>query len=84
LRYPLADETSGQIAAIGVFDHDGLARRDARPGPANAAKLSASLPSPYSFTVIELFKISDGRIAHIDAVLSRIPYGMRSTWTSAP
>lgn len=75
VRYAVVDESRGLVFAFGVFDHDGLARK---AGP--AGRLSASLPSPYSFTVGELFKIRSGKIEHIDAVMSSLPYGSRSAW----
>jgi hypothetical protein len=75
LTYPIIDEENGVVFATAIFDHDGLARRGSASG-----QLSASLPSPYSFLVRELFKIRDGRIVHIDAVLVSIPYGGQSAW----
>lgn len=75
VRYAVVDESRGLVFAIGVFDHNGLARA-AGPG----GKLSASLPSPYSFIVAELFKIRSGRIEHIDAVMSSLPYGSPPAW----
>jgi hypothetical protein len=77
LAYPIIEEEYGLVFATAIFDHDGLAR----PG-SSSGQLSAALPSPYSFLVRELFKIRNGRIVHIDAVLVNVPYGGQSVWKS--
>ncbi len=74
-RYPLVDADRGLVLAWVIFDHDGTAPRSA-DGP----KLSSALPSPYSYTVAELFKIADGRIVQIQALFCLLPYGMESAW----
>lgn len=74
-RYPLVDEEKGLVLAWVLFDHDGAA-----PASRSGTKLSSALPSPYSYTVAELFKIADGRILQIQAVFCLLPYGMRSAW----
>jgi len=75
LSYPLIDEDTGVVFASALFDHNGLARRGSSTG-----QLSARLPSPYTYLVRELFKIRDGRIVHIDAVLVSVPYGAQPAW----
>ena len=35
---------------------------------------------PLSFIVAEIFKIKDGKIRQIEAVLTSVPYGMESGW----
>ncbi|HSW40544.1 MAG TPA: hypothetical protein VLL97_13735 [Acidobacteriota bacterium] len=35
---------------------------------------------PFSFYIAEIFKIVDGRIRQIEAVLTTVPYGMESDW----
>jgi hypothetical protein len=77
LSYPVIDEEHGLVFATAIFDHDGLARAGSASG-----QLSATLPSPYSFLVRELFKIRNGRIVHIDAVLVNVPFGGQSAWKS--
>ena len=34
----------------------------------------------YSFQIFELFKIKDGKIIRVEAILNTVPYGMRSGW----
>jgi hypothetical protein len=33
-----------------------------------------------SFYIAEIFKVKDGRIRQIEAVLTTVPYGMSSGW----
>ena len=35
---------------------------------------------PFSFYIAEIFKIMDGNIRQIEAVLTTVPYGMESGW----
>jgi hypothetical protein len=76
-RYVLADESRGLVLAFATFDHDG-----GLPPAAGSphGTLSAGLPSPYSYLVAELFKVDAGRIRHIQAIITQVPYGMRSPW----
>jgi hypothetical protein len=73
VRYTLVDEEKGLVLASAIFDHDGVPHAAAS---GNAPRLSANLPSPMSFVVDELFKIDDGRIREIEAVISAVPYGI--------
>lgn len=74
-RYVLADESKGLVLAFATFDHDGTL-----PAPGAHGTLSTGLASPYSYLVAELFKIDGGRIRHIQAIITQVPYGMRSPW----
>jgi len=76
-RYVLVDESRGLVLALATFDHDGTAPPLARTPHGS---LSSSLPSPYSYLVAELFKVDGGRIRHIQAIITQVPYGMRSPW----
>jgi len=73
VRYRLVDQEKGLVLASAIFDHDGVPHGTAS---GNVSRLSANLPSPMSFVVAELFKIDDGRIREIEAVISAVPYGM--------
>ncbi len=62
----IADPVTGLAFAMGYFDHDGA--------------VSEGLTQPYSFIIGEIFKIMDGKILQIEAVLMTVPYGMESGW----
>jgi hypothetical protein len=77
-RFPVVDEERGLVFAHVFFDHSGTL--------ATAADADATMRSPfnrpYSFEVFELFKLDNGRIKQIEAVLVPVPYGMPSNWTA--
>jgi hypothetical protein len=75
-RYPLVDVNRGLVLSLSLFDHDGTL--PAAPG--TSVKLSAPLPSPYSYLVAELFKMRAGRIVLVQAFMTLVPYGMASAW----
>ena len=62
----IADPVTGLAFAMGYFDHDGA--------------VNEFLTQPYSFIIGEIFKIVDGKIRQIEAVLMTVPYGMESGW----
>ncbi len=62
----IADPITGLAFAMGYFDHDGA--------------VNESLTQPYSFIIAEIFKVVDGKIRQIEAVLMAVPYGMESGW----
>ena len=74
-RYPLIDVERGVVVATGFFDHanefdtykttDGIDRKTA-------------LKWPNSISLIEAFRIRDGRIQRIETVFSYVPYFMHS------
>ena len=49
-------------------------------GSANAAPAPPDMTVPFSFEITELFKIQDGKIMRVEAVLNTVPYGSKSGW----
>lgn len=60
------------------------ARDFARAQLTDGTMLTAPLPydMPYTSLIGKLFKIRDGKIHRIEAVLLPVPYGMNSGWSS--
>ena len=42
--------------------------------------VSPMFRQPFSFIIAEIFKVKDGKIRQIEAVLTSVPYGMESGW----
>jgi len=76
-RHVVMDVERGVIACCAFLDHAGTIHEarltDGRIVPVNVKQ-------PFSWQVIELFKIRGGRIAQIEAILNMVPYRMRSGW----
>ncbi len=78
-RFPLVDEERGLVLAFLSFDHSGRIKTVQRTD-GTIAKVGPPFDTPYTFLIAELFKIRDGRIAQVEAVLLPTPYAMPSGW----
>ena len=78
-RFPLVDEERGLVLSFLSFDHSGRIKNVQRTD-GTVAKVAPPFDTPYTFLIAELFKIRDGRIAQVEAVLLPTPYAMPSGW----
>jgi hypothetical protein len=78
-RFPLVDQERGLVLAFLTFDHSGRIKTVQRTD-GTIAKVAPPFDTPYTFLIAELFKIRDGRIAQVEAVLLPVPYGMPTGW----
>ena len=76
-RYPLIDEERGVVVATGFFDHantfDSYQTTDGKT-------MKTALKWPNSISLIEAFKIKDGRIYRVEAIFTYVPYFMHNPW----
>lgn len=77
-RYPLIDEKRGVVVGTGFFDH---ANTFDRYTLTDGREMRTVLKWPNSISLIEAFKIRDGRIWRIEAVFTYVPYFMPSPFT---
>lgn len=74
-RYPIIDEERGVVVATGFFDHaNGFDRYRLTDG----REMRTALKWPNSISLVEAFKIVEGRIYRIETVFSYVPYFMPS------
>jgi hypothetical protein len=78
-RFPLVDEERGLVYSIILFDHAGRVR-DVNLADGTTFHVPPPHDTPYTFLIGELFRIRNGRISRIQAVLLNVPYGMPSGW----
>jgi hypothetical protein len=79
-RYVAVDEERGVVASYVFFDHDaGKSRTFTTPG---GRTMTAGPMQPWTWEIMEVFKVEDGLLHEIEAVLERAPYGMTSGWSS--
>ncbi len=76
-RYEIVDEERGLVLAAAFIDHCG---RLGRYRLTDGTEVDSPVRRPHSFYVLELFKISDGAIAQIEANFITVPYAMPSPW----
>lgn len=78
-RFPVVDTERGLVYALAFFDHAGAVPEYGRPD-GSVQPVSGPFSQPFSFMIAEVFKVKDGRIRQIEAVLTTVPYGMKSGW----
>lgn len=74
-RYPLIDVERGVVVATGFFDH---ANEFDRYKLTDGREMRTALKWPNSISLVEAFKVDDGRIHRIEAVFNYVPYFMPS------
>ncbi|MDR2214642.1 MAG: hypothetical protein LBE59_02240 [Nevskiaceae bacterium] len=79
-RYPLIDVERGVVVATGFFDH---ANAFDRYKLVDGREMTTLLKWPNSISLVEAFKIDDGRIHRIEAVFNYVPYFMHSPFYDA-
>ncbi len=76
-RFPVVDRERGVVFSLAFFDHSGTVHavtlNDGRT-------LEAGPREPFTWEVGEAFKIEDGKLRRIEAVMRRCPYGMPPNW----
>ena len=79
-RYVAVDEERGIVYAFGFFDHSGGATRTFQVP--DGRTVTAGPVQPWTWQIAELFKVENGKIRKIEALLHRVPYGMNSGWST--
>lgn len=77
-RFEVVDPLTGLAFGWGYFDHNG-GPGAFTPGPDDNEN-DTSFNQPFSFYIAEIFKVVDGEIRQIEAVLTTVPYQMESGW----
>ena len=79
-RFVAVDPERGLVFSFVFFDHSGGEyRHGATP---DGREVVAGPVQPWTWGIAELFKIENGLIRRIEAILERVPYGMNSGWSS--
>jgi hypothetical protein len=79
-RYVAVDEERGLVFSFVFFDHSaGQTRNFMTP---DGRRVTAGPAQPWTWYIAELFKVENGQMSQIEAVLERVPYGMNSGWSS--
>jgi hypothetical protein len=78
-RYPIMDQEKGLGFAEVFFDHAGVIK-DVKMADGTTLHVPPPFDAPYAFQIMEVFKISEGKIIRVEAILNTVPYGMPSGW----
>lgn len=80
-RFVAVDSDYGLVFSFVFFDHAaGRTRTFQTP---DGGTVTAGPTQPWTWEIAELFKIQDGKIQQIEAILQRVPYGMNSGWSDS-
>ena len=78
-RYLVVDEAKGLVFAIVLMDVPGK-KADFDTFPIPMDKLPVHMYTPHTIFLAELFKIVNGQIREIEALMTNIPLGATSGW----
>ena len=78
-RFPIMDQEKGLGFAQVFFDHAGVIK-DVKMTDGTNLHVPAPFDAPFAFEIFEVFKIQNGKIIRVEAVLNTVPYGMPSGW----
>ncbi|MGH9687661.1 MAG: hypothetical protein ACRD5K_11280 [Candidatus Acidiferrales bacterium] len=81
-RYTVVDRAHGVVMGIFMFNTPGTVEYVNVPGVGKVRESRAAL-RPFSEEVAEIFKIRDGKIQTIIAVMTGLPFGDTSGWTES-
>jgi hypothetical protein len=76
-RFAVIDEERGLVFALGFFDHDAKLRSYQL---ADGRKVKQTRTAPWTWEIAEMFKIQDGKIMRVEALVNPAPYGMKAGW----
>lgn len=79
-RFEVVDPVTGLAFGWGYFDHSGVPAKFSRTLDRQMVDVAQTFRQPSSFYIAEVFKVVDGRIRQIEAVLTTVPYQMSSGW----
>jgi hypothetical protein len=76
-RFLVVDEERGLVFVQGFFDHDAKLRSFTL---ADGRVVQQTRTAPWTWEFAEMFKIKDGKIMRVEAIVNPAPYGMKSGW----
>jgi hypothetical protein len=76
-RFAVIDEERGLVFVLGFFDHDATLRSYTL---ADGRTVKQTRTGPWTWEIAEMFKIQDGKIMRVEAIVNTGIYGMKSGW----
>lgn len=76
-RFAVIDEERGLVFVLGFFDHDATLRSYTL---ADGRTVKQTRTGPWTWEIAEMFKIQNGKIMRVEAIVNTGIYGMKSGW----
>ncbi len=80
-RFLVIDEERQLVFGFFMFNHPGNVLSAESPGH-GIYKMPAAAVRPFSVDVAELFKLQNGKIRKVEALMTSLPYGMKSPYVT--
>ena len=80
-RFLIADSQKGLIYAAAFFDHQGDLRKETLT---DGRVVDPQYDTPWTWQIGELFKVKDGKIHEVEALVMHAPYGLQDVWSDHP
>jgi hypothetical protein len=80
-RFVIADRQKGLVYAAAFFDHTGDMRKVKLT---DGQVVDAQYDTPWTWQIGELFKVKDGKLQQIEALVMKAPYGLQDAWSDHP
>ena len=78
-RFPIVDEDRGLVLSVIRFDHNGR-NKTIKYNDGSVHPVNTPFDEPFSFMIFELFKVQNGKLRQIEALVLNVPYGMPTGW----
>jgi hypothetical protein len=78
-RWTIVDEERGITMGTFMFHHKGTIKSVEVPGVGTVEMIPIAR-RPFTVAVSELFKVKNGKIKDIEAIMTSLPYGAKSGW----
>jgi hypothetical protein len=76
-RFLLVDEERGLVFVSTFFDHDATLRSYKL---SDGRTVNQTRTAPWTWEIAELFKIQNGKIMRVEALVNTVPFGAKSGW----
>ena len=76
-RFAVIDEEHGLVFVLAFFDHDATLRSYTL---ADGRTVKQTRTGPWTWEIAEMFKIQDGKIMRVEAIVNTGIYGMKAGW----
>ena len=76
-RFAVIDEERGLVFVLGFFDHDATLRTYKL---ADGRAVKQTRTAPWTWEIAEMFKIQNGKIMRVEALVNTGIYGMKAGW----
>jgi hypothetical protein len=76
-RFLVVDQGKGLIFASAFFDHNGAMKKEKL---SDGREVTPQFTVPWTWLIGELFRVKDGKLVQVEALVLKVPYNTVSYW----